>query len=67
MRSVKNITVPNVGGFMGITLNVHDVDVSLGYRADWFGNVTDAGLASRKSSDMLLHGPYASISVGLGD
>ena len=62
----KNVTVPNIGGFAGISFNYQNVKVGLGYRADLFLNAVDVGFATRQSSDMLFQGPYASISIGLG-
>jgi iron complex outermembrane recepter protein len=67
VSSSKSTTVPNVGGFAGISLDYKDVKVSLGYRADLFVNAIDVGFATRKSSNLLLHGPFASLSIGVGD
>jgi iron complex outermembrane receptor protein len=64
IRTSRNITVPNIGGFAGISLRYHDAQVKFGYRADLFLNAVDAGIGTRKSSSLLLHGPYASISIG---
>jgi hypothetical protein len=66
-RTSKSITVPNVGGFAGFSLNYPNVKVSVGYRADLFVNAIDVGFATRKSSNMLFHGPFASVSLGVGD
>lgn len=63
--TTKSITVPNVGGFAGATLRYSDVKLSFGYRADLFIGAVDSGLETRKSSNLLLHGPFASISIGL--
>jgi hypothetical protein len=41
--------------------------VSLGYRADFFFNIMDGGIDTRKGEDRAIHGPFAKISVGLGD
>ncbi len=66
-RVTKTVTVPNVGGFVGFSLAYPNAKVSFGYRADLFVNAIDVGFGTRKSSDMLFHGPYASISIGIGD
>jgi hypothetical protein len=63
--ATRNTTVPNIGGFGGVSLNYADVKFSFGYRADLFMNAIDVGFDTRKSSNMLLHGPYARISIGL--
>jgi len=63
----RNVTVPNVGGFAGISFNYADAKVSFGYRADFFFNAIDGGIDTRKSENRAFYGPYASISIGLGD
>ena len=67
VRTSKNITVPNVGGFAGFSINDPNLKISFGYRADLFMNAVDVGLDTRKSSNLLFHGPYASVSIGLGN
>lgn len=62
----RSVAVPNVGGFAGLSLNWSNAKVAVGYRVDWYGGAMDTGIDARKSSDMLLHGPFATISVGLG-
>jgi iron complex outermembrane receptor protein len=63
----KSITVPNIGGFAGISYRYSDAKLSLGYRGDFFFGAIDGGIDTRKSEDRAFFGPYASISVGLGD
>ena len=63
----RNVTVPNVGGFAGISFNYPGAKVSLGYRADFFFNAIDGGIDARKNENRGFFGPYASISIGLGD
>jgi hypothetical protein len=63
----RTVAVPNIGGFAGLSFKVPKAKFSVGYRADLFVNAIDVGLASRKSSNLLFHGPYASISIGVGD
>jgi len=63
----RSVTVPNVGGFIGLSYSYVDAKISLGYRADVFFGAMDTGIDARKSSNMVFHGPYASISIGLGD
>ena len=62
----RDVTVPNVGGFIGLSMKYPDAKVSIGYRADLFMNAMDTGIDVAKKSNMLFHGPYASISIGLG-
>lgn len=63
----KNVTVPNLGGAIGISYRWPTARVSLGYRADVFLNAIDGGIDTRKSENRAFFGPYASISIGLGD
>ena len=40
---------------------------SIGYRYDTFLNAMDTGIDVAKKSNLTFQGPYASISIGLGD
>ncbi len=62
----KNVVVPNLGGFAGLSWRVPNAKVTFGYRADFFFNVMDGGIDTRKSEDLGFFGPFASVSVGLG-
>ena len=67
-RSIEHsVTVPNVGGFAGISFKYSDAKLSLGYRADFFFGAMDTGIDAVKKSDLAFNGPFASISFGLGD
>jgi len=63
----RTVSVPNIGGFVGLSLKVPRAKFSVGYRADLFVNAIDVGFATRKSSNLLFHGPFASLSFGIGD
>ncbi|HUJ02736.1 MAG TPA: hypothetical protein VLW75_03795 [Rhizomicrobium sp.] len=63
----RNVAVPNLGGFAGISYNYSNAKLSFGYRADWFFNAIDGGIDAAKKEDRGFYGPYASISIGLGD
>jgi iron complex outermembrane receptor protein len=63
----RDVTVPNVGGFAGLSFKYSDAKLSFGYRADMFFGAIDGGIDARKSADRSFMGPYASISIGLGD
>jgi len=63
----RTVTVPNLGGSVGISFRYVDAKVSFGYKADFFFNAIDGGIATRKSENRGFFGPYASISIGLGD
>jgi hypothetical protein len=62
----RSVTVPNIGGSLGLSFRSGDAKVNFGYRADIFFNAMDTGIDEYKSSNILFHGPYASISIGLG-
>ncbi|HEY4123586.1 MAG TPA: hypothetical protein VGM36_03170 [Rhizomicrobium sp.] len=61
----RMVTIPNLGGFAGISYRFTNAKLSAGYRADFFFNATDRGLASRDAVTTGTHGPFATISVGL--
>ena len=65
-KRAHSVTVPNFGAFAGMSLKFPNARVSLGYRADFFLNVMDSGIDARHTEDMIFHGPFAKISVGLG-
>lgn len=60
----RSATVPNLGGFAGVSLRFPNAKVSLGYRADWFFGAMDGGVGVAKSENAGLHGPFAAISIG---
>lgn len=62
----RSVTIPNVGGFAGVSLKFPNAKISLGYRGDFFIGAMDTGIDSRKTSTVGFYGPYASISIGLG-
>ena len=63
----RNVTVPNVGGTLGLSYRMEDFKVSLGYRADMFFGAVDGGIDTAKKENRGFYGPFASISFGLGD
>lgn len=63
----RNVMVPNVGGFAGLSFKYSDAKLSLGYRADFFFGAIDGGIDARKNENRGFYGPFASVSVGLGD
>jgi len=62
----RRVTVPNVGGFAGLSYRFPNAKLSAGYRADFFFGAKDGGLETRKSVDVGFYGPFATISIGLG-
>ena len=63
----RNVTVPNLGGSIGISYRWPAARVSLGYRADMFFGAIDGGIATRKSENRGFFGPFVSISIGVGN
>ena len=63
----RSVTVPNVGGMAGFSIKFPNAKVSIGYRADYFFGAMDGGWDTYKSQTRSFMGPFASISVGLGD
>lgn len=63
----RRVTVPNVGGFAGISYRFTDAKLSIGYRADYFFKAVDGGIDTRHDTNRGFMGPYASISFGFGD
>lgn len=62
----RSVIVPNIGGFAGFSMHYPNAKVSFGYRVDAFFGAMDGGLDAHKSYDRIFHGPFASISIGLG-
>jgi len=62
----RSVTIPNVGGFAGVSLHFPNAKVSLGYRADFFFNASDQGIDVRDVANRNFYGPFATISIGLG-
>jgi hypothetical protein len=64
--SNRSVAVPNIGGFAGVSYRYQNAKVSLGYRADFFFGAIDGGIDTRKSQNLNMSGPFATISFGLG-
>jgi hypothetical protein len=62
----RMVTIPNIGGFAGLSYRFTNAKISAGYRADFFFGAKDGGLDIRRTTDVGFHGPYATISIGLG-
>jgi hypothetical protein len=65
-RTNRNVTVPNLGGFAGISYRYSNAKISLGYRADFFFGAVDDGIDKRRSETLNMGGPFATVSFGLG-
>lgn len=61
-----SVVVPNIGGQAALSLKFPNAKVTFGYRADFFFGAMDAGIEAAKSRTISFHGPFASVSIGLG-
>jgi iron complex outermembrane receptor protein len=66
-QRARSVTVPNLGGFAGISYRFDSAALSIGYRADYFFGAVDGGIDTTKKTTLGFKGPFASISVGVGD
>jgi len=64
-NGAHTLTIPNLGGFAGVSVKWPNAKVGLGYRADFFFGAVDGGIDRRISKTLGLNGPFASISIGL--
>jgi iron complex outermembrane receptor protein len=62
----RSVTVPNLGGFASVSYRFADAALTLGYRGDFFFGAVDGGIDTAKRTTLGFHGPFATISVGLG-
>ena len=56
-RSQRRVTVPNLGGFAGLSARYADAKISLGYRDDIFLSAMDTGIDARKTCEPQLQRP----------
>jgi hypothetical protein len=63
----KSVSVPNLGGFAGVSIRYANAKISFGYRADMFFSAVDTGIDTRKIENRGFYGPFASISIGFGN
>jgi hypothetical protein len=62
----KTVTVPNVGGFAGVSFKFPNAKISVGYRSDFFFGAMDTGWDTERTKTVGFYGPFASISFGFG-
>lgn len=63
----RSVTVPNFGGFAGLSYRIQNFRVSLGYRADFFVGAIDGGWDKSHDITRSFNGPFASVSFGVSD
>jgi iron complex outermembrane receptor protein len=62
----KSVTVPNFGGFAGVSYRYQNAKISFGYRTDFFFGAIDGGIDKPKSETLNMSGPFATVSFGIG-
>ncbi len=62
-----NVTVPNLGAHIGLSVQYQNAKISFGYRTDRFFNAMDGGEYSRDRVNRGFSGAYANLSLGFGD
>ena len=62
----RSVTVPNLGGYAGLSVRYNDAKISFGYRADEFFGAMDGGQATAKRENRGFYGPYLNLSLGFG-
>jgi iron complex outermembrane receptor protein len=60
----KEVMVPNLGGFAGMSVNFRNAKVSFGYRGDFFFSAMDTGWDQSRVRTIGLFGPFANLSIG---
>jgi len=63
----RSVAVPNLGAFAGISVRKQNAKFSLGYRADFYFGAMDTGIDARHTENLGFNGPFATISIGLGN
>jgi iron complex outermembrane receptor protein len=66
LTRAKAVTVPNVGGFAGVSFVYSNAKVSFGYRGDFFFCAVDGGIDNTRKENVGFYGPFVSVSVGIG-
>jgi iron complex outermembrane receptor protein len=59
-------TIPNLGGFAGLSMRYANAKIAFGYRADLFFDAMDGGIDVRQSQTLGFYGPFANLSIGIG-
>ena len=62
----RTVDSPSISATAALSWRIENFKMSLGYRADFFFGAMDTGIDARQDSTLGFHGPFATISVGLG-
>lgn len=63
----KSVIVPALGAYLAASYRFTNAKVSLGYRADWYFDALDGGVAASQKVDRGFYGPYAGVTISIGD
>jgi iron complex outermembrane receptor protein len=66
IKRSRSVTVPNLGGYLGLSVLYNDAKVSFGYRTDDFFGAMDGGEDNAKRFNRSFSGPYMNLSLGFG-
>jgi len=62
----RSVVIPNIGGSFALAYRFDNAKLDVGYRADLYLHAMDTGFDTRQTSNVLYHGPFAKLSIGLG-
>lgn len=62
----RSVVSPNIGGFAGVSMRYTNAKFSMGYRGDFYFGALDGGIENARRTTVGFHGPFATISLGLG-
>lgn len=62
----RTVTIPNIGGSIGVSYRLPAAKVSLGYRADMYFGAVDPGVLTRQSTNQSFYGPFLTVAIGIG-
>jgi outer membrane receptor protein involved in Fe transport len=65
-KRARSVTVPNLGGYVGLSARYQNAKINFGYRVDEFFGAVDGGQDTPKKFNRAFYGPYLNISLGLG-
>ena len=63
---MSNVTVPNLGAHLGLSVEYQNAKISFGYRTDEFFKAMDGGEYTRDRMNRGFSGAYVNLSLGFG-
>ena len=65
-RRSTSTTVPMVGGTLGLSYRVNNLNLSAGYRWERYIDAIDGGVEDRRTYDRTIQGPTLKLGIGFG-